>query len=211
MEIEHIKNFINNRSEKMLSPKQVKLLPLAILWLLFLASFFSITSENTVYIWIMWALFVPYLVSFLIISKKTYANRLLLLGTSSLMLSASFLILSFIFVDLLGRNVAAYKWGIILSLFLTSLIFCIVRLNTIKNLTPKKSSGAKNGTPPTAIYAGISVLGIAFARTVFGKTSQDLAIKVVILLSAGMAMLFSLGIDPLLKYYFCRKYKIDIE
>lgn len=214
MNIENIKIFVYKHSERVLSPKQMRIFPLCILCSLFLGSMFSEFFGNRIYAWIMWILFFPYMIWFIAKNrwgKKRYADQLLLLGSFSLMLSIFFLILSFIFVDLLGRNVVAYKCGIILSLFLASLIYCVVRLITIKNMPPKKHIDAQKRAPSIAIYAGISVFGIAFARTVLGELSQDLVIKICIFLSSGMAILFLLGIDPLLKYYFCRKYKIDIE
>lgn len=214
MEIEKIKYFVYNHAERMISHKQMRIFPLCILCMLFLGSMVSEFFVSGAYTWILWILFFPYMIWFIVKNrwgKKKYADRLLLLGSLSLMLSIFFLILSFIFVDLLGINAVVYKCGISLSLVIEVLFYCAVRFNTIKNATVRKQSDAQKRAPSTGIYAGFAVLGIAFARTVFGGLSQELVIKIGILLSTGLAMLFLLGIDALLKYYFCRKYKLDAE
>lgn len=214
MEIEKIKYFVYNHAERMISHKQMRIFPLCILCMLFLGSMVSEFFVSGAYTWILWILFFPYMIWFIVKNrwgKKKYADRLLLLGSLSLMLSIFFLILSFIFVDLLGQNVVTYKFGIILSLLLASLIYCVIRFITIKNSTPNKHRNTQKRAPSTGIYAGFAVLGIAFARTVLGELNQELVIKIGILLSTGLAMLFLLGIDSLLKYYFCRKYKLAAE
>lgn len=212
MEIEKIKFFVYNHAERLISQEQLRVFPLGILCLLFLGTMFSGFFAGGAYTLVLWSLFLPYMIWFIIKNrrgKKNYADRLLLLGSFSLMLSIFFLILSFIFVDQLGKNAVAYKCGIILCLILALLIYCAVRLNSIKKGTAKKQADTQKRAPSIGVYAGIAVLGSAFARMAFRGVSQGLAIKIAVLLSAGLAMLYLLGIDPLLKYYFCRKYKLD--
>ena len=211
MEIENIKNFVYNHSERIFSSKQLRLIPMVLLYIIILGSFLSVDTGNSVYIWVIRVLFIPYLVWFVFKSKKTYANRLLLQGSSMLILSAFFLMMSFVFIDSLERNVVAYKYCIILSMLLFLIVYAMIRVSTLKKASSRQQSESKKGATLLWLYAGISTLGIGIARSKLSEMSQELVDKVCIFLSAGLSIILLLGIDNLLKYYFCRKYKIDIE
>ena len=211
MDIKNIKCYIYDHSERTLTQKKLKQVPLALLCMLFFGSRFSILSGNSVYMWIMLVLFLPYGAWFVFKMKRcknTYAERLLLHGSLVLMLSLFFLLISFIFVDRLGRNIIACKFCISLSLFLFLTVYCAITANSVK----KYGYSQKPTTPTVAVsLAGIAVLGMSLARVIFTEISQELLAEVCIFLSAIVSMICLLRIDNLLKYYLCKKYKIDIE
>lgn len=211
MDKENIKRYICDHSERTLTQKKLKLVPLALLCMLFFGSGFSVLSGNSVYMWILLVLLLPYGAWFVVRMKgrdNTYAERLLLHGSLMPIFSIFFLLFSFAFVDRLGRNIVAHKFFISLSLFLFLTVYYAITANSIK-----KYGYSQRPTIPTvaAPLAGIAVLGMSLARVIFAGMSQETSEEVCIFISAILSMGCLLRTDNLLKYYLCKKYKIDLE
>lgn len=211
MDYEKIKYFVCNHAERVMNAKMLKRYPLAILFFAFFIGFFSLFLEQGMAgFLVILGLLMPYWTLVIALDKKAFVNRLLLQGLSGLMLAAVFLMLSFSLAGLL-ENGAAYKGGIVLCLIFGMVIYALLRLARIKRIDTSKPI-IKDSRDWTAGYAGIAALGPGLARVMFGGKSQESMITFVVLAFAALEIIFLAGVfDTLLKYYFCRKYKLDAE
>ncbi|MDQ2088150.1 hypothetical protein RBH29_17125 [Herbivorax sp. ANBcel31] len=149
---------------------------------------------------VLWAIY-------LLINTEQKNQFILFLGVSSIFISISLLIATY--------KIVTIETEILLSHILIIMIIYVLlnitnTLNTLRLIKNGYFNVRKKSKNHLSIIFGAGLFGLVVGRILFTDLTQDTAVVVIAIIFIFLAFLFSTGTHNLLKYFFIKKYKIEL-
>lgn len=204
---ENIKNYVKFDSN---IPKKKGLL--SFIWLILIicipTGIFGAYASITKYIILpLLAIIVLWAIYLLINTEQKKIQFILFLGVSSIFISISLLLATYKIVTIETEILLSHIL-VIMSIYVLLNITNI--LNTLRLIKNGYFNVCKKSRNHLNIIFGAGLFGLVGGRILFTDVTQDMAVVVIAIIFIFLAFLFSTGTHNLLKYFFIKKYKIEL-